>query len=196
MLNKGHELILGSLRSGKSRAAEARAAAWLGGDLGHKVGRDAVLIVTTQPGEGELAMRLERQRAERSLRLPELRTVDAARHLGTTILGLADERRLLLIDNLAIWLRQCLMPPGATTLTQATASEWLAEHDALLDALSRSASPIVLVSDEIGAPVQPLPRDAQACADALGLLNQAVAEHCRRVTLMMAGCELPVKRLT
>jgi adenosylcobinamide kinase/adenosylcobinamide-phosphate guanylyltransferase len=41
----------------------------------------------------------------------------------------------------------------------------------------------------------PLSREARACVDALGALHQAVAARCRRVTLMVAGCELRVKDL-
>jgi adenosylcobinamide kinase/adenosylcobinamide-phosphate guanylyltransferase len=39
----------------------------------------------------------------------------------------------------------------------------------------------------------PMSREARACVDALGELNQAVAGYCQRVTLLVAGCELPVK---
>ena len=54
-------------------------------------------------------------------------------------------------------------------------------------------SPLVLVSNEIGLGVMPMSAEARACVDALGHLHQAVAAHCARVTLMVAGCELPVK---
>jgi adenosylcobinamide kinase/adenosylcobinamide-phosphate guanylyltransferase len=52
---------------------------------------------------------------------------------------------------------------------------------------------VVLVSNEIGLGVMPMSREARACVNALGRLHQQVAERCTRVTLMVAGCELPVK---
>jgi len=56
-----------------------------------------------------------------------------------------------------------------------------------------SASPLVLVSNEIGLGVMPLSHEARECVDALGWLHQAVAARCGRVTLMVAGSELRVK---
>jgi adenosylcobinamide kinase/adenosylcobinamide-phosphate guanylyltransferase len=63
----------------------------------------------------------------------------------------------------------------------------------LLQALRESASPVVLVSNEIGLGVMPLGRETRAFLDALGLLHQQVVALCARVTLMVAGCELNVK---
>ncbi|WP_415151656.1 bifunctional adenosylcobinamide kinase/adenosylcobinamide-phosphate guanylyltransferase [Piscinibacter sp.] len=50
-----------------------------------------------------------------------------------------------------------------------------------------------MVSNEIGWGVMPVSREVRAVVDALGLLHQAVAERCARVTLMVAGVEWPVK---
>ena len=44
-----HELILGGARSGKSRCAELRAAAWLA-----RPGRSAVLLATALAGDAEM----------------------------------------------------------------------------------------------------------------------------------------------
>jgi adenosylcobinamide kinase/adenosylcobinamide-phosphate guanylyltransferase len=50
-----------------------------------------------------------------------------------------------------------------------------------------------LVSNEIGLGVIPLGREVRAFVDALGQLNQAVAQACSRVTLMSAGLALTLK---
>ncbi len=179
-----HELILGGAKSGKSRAAEQRAAAWLaaGGD------RRATLVATALPGDAEMAARIARHRADRALRVPALQTVEAPRALGATLRRLAHAQRLLVVDCLTLWLTQCLLPPPA-----APPVDWAHERDALLAALHASASPIVLVSNEIGLGVLPLSAAARHGVDALGLLHQDVAAACSRVTLLVAGCELRVK---
>ncbi len=46
------------------------------------------------------------------------------------------------------------------------------------------------MSNEIGLGVMPISAEARACVDALGELHQAIAAHCGRATLMVAGCEL------
>ena len=51
----------------------------------------------------------------------------------------------------------------------------------------------MLVSNEIGLGVAPLGAETRRFVDELGRLHQAVAEVCSRVTLMVAGIEVPVK---
>jgi adenosylcobinamide kinase/adenosylcobinamide-phosphate guanylyltransferase len=185
MAMAGHELILGGARSGKSRAAEARAAAWLAADGAHR----ATLIATALAGDDEMAARITRHRADRAARLPAMGTVEAPHGLGATLRRLAHPQHLLVVDCLTLWLTQCLLPPAGV----AAGVPWPAERDALIAALGEVASPVVLVSNEIGLGVMPMAREARAAVDALGQLHQAVAERCRRVTLMVAGCELAVK---
>jgi adenosylcobinamide kinase/adenosylcobinamide-phosphate guanylyltransferase len=185
-VNARHELILGGAKSGKSRCAEQRAAAWLAADARHS----ATLIATALPGDDEMAQRIAHHRADRAARVPLLATVEASQALGDALRAQAQPQRLLVVDCLTLWLTQCLLPPSGAAMDFAA---WQHEQDQLLDALQSSASPVVLVSNEISLGVLPLAREARACVDALGLLHQAVARHCRRVTLMLAGCEMPVK---
>lgn len=181
-----HELLLGGVHSGKSRTAELRAAAWLAADPRHR----ATLVATALPGDAEMAARIERHRTARAARVPALATVEAPQALGAALSALADPQHLLVVDCLTLWLTQCLLPPPGRAHDPGT---WPRERDALLTALTDSASPVVLVSNEIGLGVMPLSREARECIDALGGLHQAVATRCGRVTLMVAGCELCVK---
>jgi adenosylcobinamide kinase/adenosylcobinamide-phosphate guanylyltransferase len=59
--------------------------------------------------------------------------------------------------------------------------------------MAGAAGPLVLVGNEIGLGVIPMGREVRAFVDALGLLNQVVAQHCQRVTLMVAGLPLSLK---
>jgi adenosylcobinamide kinase/adenosylcobinamide-phosphate guanylyltransferase len=53
--------------------------------------------------------------------------------------------------------------------------------------------PVVVVGNEIGLGVIPMGREVRAFVDALGSLNQDVAQVCRHVTLMAAGLPLHLK---
>jgi adenosylcobinamide kinase/adenosylcobinamide-phosphate guanylyltransferase len=181
-----HELILGGAKSGKSRTAELRAKAWLTADPA----RSATLIATALPADVEMAERIRRHRVDRAERVGALATVEAPVELPAAIRRQALPQRLLVVDCLTLWLTQCLMPPGGVALDEAG---WRAHEQALLQALRECASPVVLVSNEIGLGVMPLGRETRAFLDALGLLHQRVAALCGRVTLMVAGCEMTVK---
>ena len=183
------ELILGGAKSGKSRTAEWRAAAWLAADRQ----RSATLVATALPGDEEMRERIARHRLDRATRVPALQTVEAPQGLGATLRRLAHPQRLLVVDCLTLWLTQCLLPPPCAAHEVCPPLAWPQERDQLVAALHESASPIVLVSNEIGLGVMPMSREARDCVDALGLLHQSLAARCGRVTLMVAGCEWRVK---
>jgi adenosylcobinamide kinase/adenosylcobinamide-phosphate guanylyltransferase len=181
-----HELILGGARSGKSRTAEGRAAAWLKADRAHR----ATLIATAVAGDGEMAAAILRHRSDRAARAPGLATLEVPLALPDALLAHSTPQHLLVVDCLTLWLTQCLLPHEGPALDDAA---WGQAQQALLEALQVCPGPVVLVSNEIGLGVMPMSREARACVGALGRLHQQVSERCTRVTLMVAGCELPVK---
>jgi adenosylcobinamide kinase / adenosylcobinamide-phosphate guanylyltransferase len=182
-----HELILGGQKSGKSRCAEQRAAGWL--ERGER--REAVLIATALAGDGEMAERISRHRADRAARVPRLQTLEVPHELPEAVAEHSSPQRLLVVDCLTLWLTQMLLPLAGPALAE---SQWLARQAALCDALREAAGPVVLVSNEIGLGLAPLSRESRQFLDALGLLHQRVAAVCESVTLMVAGLEMAVKR--
>ncbi|MFN3861593.1 MAG: bifunctional adenosylcobinamide kinase/adenosylcobinamide-phosphate guanylyltransferase [Roseateles sp.] len=181
-----HELILGGAKSGKSRMAESRAAAWLAAAPTHR----ATLIATALAGDDEMAACIRRHQNDRAARVPALETLEVPRALAPALLAHSTPQHLLVVDCLTLWLTQCLLPHDGPALDDAG---WQQTQQALLDALQACPGPVVLVSNEIGLGVMPLSGQARACVNALGRLHQQVAEHCGRVTLMVAGCALAVK---
>lgn len=181
-----HELILGGQKSGKSRSAEARAAAWLQAAPAH----EATLVATALAGDEEMADRIHRHREERARRVPGLATVEEPRALADAVQRLSAPHRLLVVDCLTLWLTQQALPLHGPAADEAMLQ---AQRSALCAALVGAPGPVVLVSNEIGLGVAPLSRPARQFIDALGLLHQAVAAVCSRVTLMVAGCPLVVK---
>lgn len=211
------ELILGGQKSGKSRRAELLARQWLAQSGEHR----AVLIATALAGDEEMRQRIARHRADRAKRVPGLRTVEESVALAQAIASHSNAHTLVLVDCLTLWLTNSLMPieaapqAGATNPHKQTyqdsqanppyqkntpyqdntlpAPDISAQTAMLLGAISAAKGPLVLVSNEIGLGVIPLGREVRAFVDALGLLNQRVAEVCTRVTLVAAGLPLTLK---
>lgn len=173
------ELILGGQKSGKSRAAESRAADWLG-----TPGREALLIATALAGDHEMAARIARHRLDRARRVPGLQTLEEPRALAPVLHAHGAEHRLLIVDCLTLWLTNLLLPLEGPPLGAAGVD---AATDELIDALRAARGPVVLVSNEIGLGVSPLSAEARLFVDALGTLHQRLAAECEPVTLMVAG---------
>lgn len=180
-----HEFIVGGVRSGKSRAAEARAAAWL-----RNRGHEACLVATATAGDDEMGERIARHRADRALRVPALRTIEEPLALPEALREQSAVQRLVVVDCLTLWLTNLLLPRQGTGLDDAAYRQ---RQQALLDALCDAPGPVVLVSNEIGLGVMPLGHETRRFVDALGALHQQLAEVCERVTLMVAGQALVVK---
>jgi adenosylcobinamide kinase / adenosylcobinamide-phosphate guanylyltransferase len=177
-----HALILGGARSGKSRCAEQRAAAWL-----VTPGQRATLLATALAGDDEMQTRIARHQADRLARVPRLALCEVPLALPEA-LAAADPAHLLVVDCLTLWLTNLLMPLHGAPRVDAEA-----QVSALVDALAAARGPVLLVSNEIGLGVVPMSPEARHFVDALGRLHQRVAAQCERVTLMLAGIELPVK---
>ena len=181
------ELILGGQKSGKSRRAEQLAAAWLAG-----AGHCAVFIATAQSWDAEMAERIARHQSDRAERVPGMVTVEEPLQLAESIAQHSRPDTLVVVDCLTLWLTNLLMPAEFTE-NKPPALTPLAQVAIFLEAISAASGPLVLVGNEIGLGVIPMGREVRAFVDALGGLNQQVAQRCQRVTLMAAGLPLTLK---
>lgn len=202
------ELILGGQKSGKSRRAELLARHWLAASPAH----DAVLIATAQPWDEEMRQRITRHQEDRAARVPGLRTLEESLQLAQALTQCSQPQTLVVVDCLTLWLTNWLMPAeppapdsasdgtleyapaqAAQTQTAQAAQAAQAQIALLLRAIEQAPGPVIFVGNEIGLGVIPLGRETRAFVDALGLLNQRVAQVCQRVTLMAAGLPLTLK---
>ena len=187
------EMILGGQKSGKSRRAELLARDWLAQSVDHR----AVLIATGQPWDDEMRERITRHQRDRAERVPGLQTVEEPRDVAAALKRLSTPQTLVVVDCLTLWLTHWTMPLGVETMNleqkQALALDWKAQAAMFLEAIRQSPGPVVLVGNEIGLGVIPMGREVRAFVDALGTLNQQVAQVCPRVTLMAAGLPLTLK---
>ena len=192
------EFILGGQKSGKSRRAELLARDWLAQSTGNK----AVLIATAQAWDEEMGERIARHQADRAQRVPGMSTLEEPLALAEAISLCSAPQTLVVVDCLTLWLTNLLMPASsiesadnrAKTASKEVAGRFVqAQQALLLSAIQKAAGPVVLVGNEVGLGVIPLGREVRAFVDALGCLNQEVANVCARVTLMAAGQSLVLK---
>ena len=185
------ELILGGQKSGKSRRAELLARSWLAGSPAHQ----AVLIATAQPWDEEMRQRIKRHQHDRAERVPGLRAVEEPLQLAEALAHHSQPDTLVVVDCLTLWLTNWLMPAEENQSNKAVVQDISMQTAMLLRAIEQAAGPVVLVGNEIGLGVIPLGRDTRAFVDALGRLNQDMAQACARVTFMAAGLPLSLKGL-
>ena len=187
------ELILGGQKSGKSRRAELLARDWLALSDDHS----ALLIATGQAHDDEMQGRIARHQRERAERVPGLATLEEPSDVAGAVARHGNAQTLLVVDCLTLWLTSWTMPMGLEDMNleqkQALALDWQAQAAMFLEAVRQTPGPVVLVGNEIGLGVIPMGRGVRAFVDALGVLNQQVAQVCPRVTLMAAGLPLTLK---
>jgi adenosylcobinamide kinase/adenosylcobinamide-phosphate guanylyltransferase len=167
------ELILGGVRSGKSRLAEQRAR-----DSGLEVVYIATAIATL---DTELDERIRRHRARRP---PTWTVVEEPLALGGALRAHASPQRCLVVECLTLWL---------TNLLCSAADRFERECLSLLGTLPVLAGDIILVSNETGLGVVPLGVLSRRFVDVSGELHQSLAAICDRVTLAVAGLPFPLK---
>lgn len=180
------ELILGGQKSGKSRRAEMLAQQWLGMAAHHR----AVLIATAQPWDEEMRARITRHQADRAQRVPGMQTIEEPLALAQALAAHSQPEVLLVVDCLTLWLTNYVMPMHSR-------ADAVPDVDRLVSALAASIEsapgPVVVVGNEIGLGVVPMGAEVRAFVDALGRLNQRIAQVCARVTFMAAGLPLTLK---
>ncbi|SEQ12282.1 bifunctional adenosylcobinamide kinase/adenosylcobinamide-phosphate guanylyltransferase [Giesbergeria anulus] len=184
------ELILGGQKSGKSRRAELLARDWLAQSPQHR----ALMLATAQAWDGEMQERIQRHQQDRAVRVPGMSTLEEPRYLAQALQAHSRPDTLIVVDCLTLWLTHWLMPAD-TAPEAAPLGTWQEQATAFCTALTQAPGPVVLVGNEIGLGVIPLGREVRAFVDALGLLNQQVAQACQRVTLMAAGLPLTLKEM-
>ena len=190
------EFILGGQKSGKSRRAELLARDWLAQRSEHR----ALLIATGQAWDEEMRERIARHQRDRAERVPGMVTVEEPRDLAAALCQHSTAQTLVVVDCLTLWLTHWTMPAQAERAAgvdfepkHAKVQSWSCQAALFLEAIGCAPGPVVLVGNEIGLGVIPLGREVRAFVDALGQLNQQVAQACARVTLMAAGLPLTLK---
>jgi adenosyl cobinamide kinase/adenosyl cobinamide phosphate guanylyltransferase len=158
-------LVVGGTRSGKSEVAERIAAGWR---------QPVTYVATGEVTDDDMAERIEQHRARR----PEgWTTVEAGADLPVVLAAIEGPA---LVDSLGTWVARC--------------SDLAPDAAALCKALEGRTGDTVVVSEEVGLGVHPMTEAGRRFADALGELNQAVADIADRAFLVVAGRTLPLSK--
>ncbi len=168
-----NSLILGGVRSGKTRHAQ---------QLATNSGLAVTYLATAQAGDGEMADRIAHHRASRPA---HWQLIEEPLALASTLHALAAPGRCILVDCLTLWLTNLLLHDDGRRLP--------AERDALLATLPTLPGEIILVSNETGLGVVPLGELTRRYCDEAGWLHQALAAVCERVVFTVAGLPMVLK---
>lgn len=161
-------LILGGVKSGKSRLAEERAS---------RSGCAVRYVATaTNRGDAEMQSRIEVHRRRRPA---HWQTLEVPVHLAAALREHAREDGCLLVDCLTLWLTNLLCDARPGLLREET--------EALIKLLPQLPGRIILVSNETGFGVIPMGELSRRFVDEAGVLHQRLAEHCDEVILTVAG---------
>lgn len=167
------ELILGGVRSGKSKLAEQHA---------NDSGLNVVYVATAQVRDAAMQQRIAQHQARRP---SHWLSIEAGHDLAQVLQQQAATNRCVLVDCLTLWLTQLLC--------DASEAELRREVDALLAVLPTLPGRIVLVSNETNMGVVPLGELSRRYCDEAGRLHQQLGILCERVILTVAGLPLIVK---
>ena len=170
-------LVLGGIRSGKSRWAEAEI------DAAAQQGRVRYVATGAAPGaDDEWARRVAAHRQRRPAAWLTAETVDVPGALRD------DPATATLVDDIGGWLTAEMDRCDAWNGGSVTPGT-----DALVAAVAAFTAPLALVSPEVGLTVVPATVAGRRFADELGALNQRLAATCERVVLIVAGQPITVK---
>lgn len=165
-------LILGGVRSGKTRLAQR-----LAGESGLAV----TYVATATAGDVEMARRIADHRAQRPAGWA---LIEEPLALAQALRDEAAPGRCILVDCLTLWLTNLLHAPGEA-LTR--------EREGLLAVLPGLPGDLILVANETNLGVIPMGELSRRFCDEAGALHQDLAHSCDRVVLTVAGLPLILK---
>jgi adenosylcobinamide kinase/adenosylcobinamide-phosphate guanylyltransferase len=173
-------LVLGGVRSGKSRIAEQLAAA----------SPPVTYLATAQAGDEEMTRRIARHQQRRGRYTPPWQTVEEPWDVVPAVATHAAEGCILL-ECLTLWLTNLLV--GLPGRPGRSDEEILAEVTALAEAVPAGRARLIVVSNEVGFGILPANALARRFGDLLGEANQRLAAAATEVYACLAGLPLRIK---
>ena len=176
-MSKSLTLVLGGVRAGKSSYAQRLAAD----------GKRVLLVATAEPGDPEMAARIESHRRSRPAAWD---TVEEPVDLAAALPPLLDRYDTVLLDCLTLWVSNLLLRDPDS---ESTRGDVLSEARTLLELYRGGDASWIVVSNEVGLGVVPPTELGRVFADELGRVNQLVAAQADDVYFMAAGLPLKMK---
>ncbi|QWC86517.1 bifunctional adenosylcobinamide kinase/adenosylcobinamide-phosphate guanylyltransferase [Nocardioidaceae bacterium] len=165
--------LTGGARSGKSALAVRWAQTYEG---------PVAFVATGRAGDGEMAERIARHRAERPA---DWSTVEEPRDVPAAVAALP-AATCVVLDCLSLWV-STLLEDGLDEDACRDRGEELGR------ALAARDAPAYVVTNEVGLGLVPMHPVGRAYRDALGRVNAAVAAYADHAVLVVAGCTLDLE---
>ncbi len=179
-------LVTGGARAGKSRHALTLAAA-AATDRPHLP--TLAFLATAQAGDDEMSARIAAHRAERG---PRWLTVESPLDVPAQVERLAREHGAVVVDCLTLWVTNLMFHPERPASDRIVGARTAALCGALV-AVREAGGHVILVTNEVGLGIVPFEPETRRWRDALGRVNQQVAQVADRVTLLVSGLPLSLK---
>jgi adenosylcobinamide kinase / adenosylcobinamide-phosphate guanylyltransferase len=186
--------ILGGGRSGKSDYA-LEVAQQMAGD------GPVLFMATAQAGDGEMAERIARHRAER----PDYwQTLEAPLNVGAhwraagRSEGILTGPRVAILDCVTLLASNILFAEGIDPEREEESvlhARLMAEIDDLLAAQTELACALIVVSNEVGMGIVPLGRINRLYRDLMGQANRRLAAAADQAIFLLAGVPLDLTKL-
>lgn len=173
-------LILGAVRSGKSRYAET-----LSVDLSRKAQSRLIYIATSHPNDDEMQKRVNEHQTQRKLSGENWVTVEETLYLADILKDLSTPKTTILIDCLTLWMTNLLCHKDIHLLK--------IETQKVLNTLTEVKGDIVFVSNETGLGIVPENKLSRDFIEEMGLFHQSLAAACDQVSFVVAGLPITLK---
>jgi adenosylcobinamide kinase/adenosylcobinamide-phosphate guanylyltransferase len=167
-------LVLGGVRSGKSRYAQQLA----------EQSRLVVFVATAKATDDEMLAKIQRHREDRPM---DWVTVEEPLEVAKMLVQHEANCEVILVDCLTIFAANVMEAAGEDSVALENRIE------ELCTALRTIQCNVVLVSNEVGSGVHPSHALGRRYRDLLGEINQKIARIADDVVLMVAGLPLALK---
>jgi adenosylcobinamide kinase/adenosylcobinamide-phosphate guanylyltransferase len=174
-ISKSVTLVLGGVRSGKSRYAQ---------QLAQRSSRVTFVATAECRDDDEMRVKIERHRADRPSNWV---TVEEPLALSIAIQAASTDCDTVLVDCLTFYAANLLEAYGEDE------EKLRSEVDRLCEVLRSVSCSVILVSNEVGSGVVPAYALGRRFRDFVGEINQRIAEVADTVLLMVAGLSLELK---
>jgi len=178
-------LIIGGVRSGKSRFAQ---------ELALKLGEPVLFVATAGAGDEEMQRRIEEHQRARPAAWS---TLEITTHIGRQIVPKVGGAKVVIVDCITLLINNIFSQHSPQTDEQIdaplTEKEVTIEISELVECINQVDASFIIVTNEVGAGLVPVSRVGRLYRDLLGKANQILAEHVDEIYLMVAGLPVPIK---
>ena len=175
-------LILGGVKSGKSRFAEQRVKRWVAQAGNSEASVIYLATAENHQSDDEFSERISRHKSQRP---SGWKTIEEPLDISEVIAAASGRNQCVLLECLTLWMNNLLQDEDFSTQ----------RIDQFCRVLEAYEGEIILVSNETGLGIMPPNALARRFGDEIGLLHQRLASLCDEVVLTIAGLPHFLKNL-